>query len=128
MLLSHFGTYARKDRRFRPIDGCKIPQKFIGFSDHGFYLCWHQGRNIQNESLIAALRTDLARDIVREGLEKRCVACNCFNYSWDEEWNRGIMASALAGASVEEGIVPLRVPSRMVVGGSAGNTLEIDEI
>lgn len=130
MLLSHFGTYAHKDRRYRPIDGCKIPQKFIGFSDHGFYLCWHQGRNIVSDSLIDALRTELARDIVREGLEKRCVACNCFNYSWDDEWNRGIMASALAGASVEEGVVPLRIPMRlkMVVGGSAGNTLEIDEI
>ena len=130
MLLQHFGTYARKDRRYRPIDGCKIPQKFIGFSDHGFYLCWHQGRNITTESLIEGLKSDLARDIVLEGLEKRCVACNCFNYSWDDEWNRGIMASALAGASVEQGIVALRIPSRsgMVVGGSTGNTLELDEI
>jgi MoaA/NifB/PqqE/SkfB family radical SAM enzyme len=131
MLLEHFDTYARKDRRYRPIDGCKIPQKFIGFSDHGFYLCWHQGRNIRDESLIAALRTDLARDIVREGLEKRCVACNCFNYSWDDEWNRGIMASAKSGASIEQGIVALRIPNRqlpMVTGGSAGNTLDIDEI
>lgn len=130
MLLDHFGTYARKDRRYRPIDGCKIPQKFIGFSDHGFYLCWHQGRNLTDDSLIDALKSDLARDIVLEGLEKRCVACNCFNYSWDDEWNRGIMASALAGASVEEGVVPLRVPTRlkMVTGGSEGNTLEIHEI
>jgi MoaA/NifB/PqqE/SkfB family radical SAM enzyme len=131
MLLHHFDTYAHKDKRYRPIDGCKIPQKFIGFSDHGFYLCWHQGRNIRGDSLIEALRSDLARDIVREGLEKRCVACNCFNYSWDDEWNRGIMASAKAGASVETGIVALRVPSRergMVAGGSAGNTLDIDEI
>ncbi len=130
MLLSHFDTYAQKGRRYRPIDGCKIPQKFIGFSDHGFYLCWHQGRNIVGDSLIEALRSELARDIVCEGLEKRCVACNCFNYSWDEEWNRGIMASALAGASVEEGVVALRIPTRLklVVGGSTGNTLDIDEI
>lgn len=130
MLLEHFGTYARKERRYRPIDGCKIPQKFIGFSDHGFYLCWHQGRNIVTESLIEGLKSELARDIVLEGLEKRCVACNCFNYSWDDEWNRGIMASAQAGASVEQGIVALRIPSRnrMVVGGSSGNTLELDEI
>jgi MoaA/NifB/PqqE/SkfB family radical SAM enzyme len=130
MLLSHFDTYARKDRRYRPIDGCKIPQKFIGFSDHGFYLCWHQGRNITTESLIDGLKSELARDIVREGLEKRCVACNCFNYSWDDEWNRGIMASAKAGASVEEGVVALRIPSRlkMVAGGSSGNTLDIQEI
>ncbi|HJL14425.1 MAG TPA: radical SAM protein [Sandaracinaceae bacterium LLY-WYZ-13_1] len=130
MLLSHFGTYARKDRRYRPMDGCKIPQKFIGLSDHGFYLCWHQGRNIRGESLIEALETELAQDIVNEGLEKRCVACNCFNYSWDDEWNRGIMRSAEAGASVEEGVVPLRVPDRMrmVTGGSDGNTLDIHEI
>jgi MoaA/NifB/PqqE/SkfB family radical SAM enzyme len=131
MLLGHFDTYAHKDKRYRPIDGCKIPQKFIGFSDHGFYLCWHQGRNIRGDSLIEALKSDLARDIVREGLEKRCVACNCFNYSWDDEWNRGIMASAKAGASVEDGIVALRIPSRergMVAGGTTGNTLDIDEI
>jgi MoaA/NifB/PqqE/SkfB family radical SAM enzyme len=129
MLLDHFTTYARKDRRYRPIDGCKIPQKFIGLSDHGFYLCWHQGRNIVAESLIDALRTDLARDIVREALEKRCVACNCFNYSWDEEWNRGIMASARAGERVE-GVVALRAPVRLklVTGGSAGNTVDIHEI
>lgn len=130
LLLHHFDTYARKDRRYRPIDGCKIPQKFIGFSEHGFYLCWHQGRNITTDSLIEGLRTELARDIVREGLEKRCIACNCFNYSWDDEWNRGIMASARAGASVEQGVVPLRVPTRrkMVAGGSEGNTLDIHEI
>lgn len=130
MLLHHFDTYAQKDRRYRPIEGCKIPQKFIGFSDHGFYLCWHQGRNIENESLIEGLKSDLARDIVREGLEKRCVACNCFNYSWDQEWNAGIMASAKAGANVEQGVVPLRVPTRlrMVTGGSSGNTLDIQEI
>lgn len=130
MLLHHFGTYARKEKRYRPIDGCKIPQKFIGFSDHGYYLCWHQGRNITDDSLIEGLKSELARDIVLEGLEKRCVACNCFNYSWDDEWNRGIMQSALAGGSVEEGIVPLRVPTRlkMVTGGSEGNTLDIHEI
>lgn len=130
MLLGHFDTYAQKDRRYRPIDGCKIPQKFIGFSDHGFYLCWHQGRNITTESLIDGLKSELARDIVREGLEKRCVACNCFNYSWDDEWNRGIMASALAGEDVEQGVVALRVPTRLklVTGGGAGNTLDIDEI
>ncbi len=135
MLLHHFDTYAQKDLRYRPIDGCKIPQKFIGLSDHGYYLCWHQGRNINMPSLIEALESELARDIVREGLEKRCVACNCFNYSWDEEWNRGIMASAKAGAAVdpravERGVVALRVPSRktMVIGGSESNTLDIQEI
>ena len=125
-LLGHFELYARKDRRYRPIDGCKIPQKFIGFSDHGFYLCWHQGRNIKSDSLIAALSTDLARDIVREGLEKRCVACNSFNYAWDDEWNAGMMASAMKGQNVASGIVALRIPSRearAVGGATSGNTI-----
>ncbi len=123
-LLNHFELYARKGRRYRPIDGCKIPQKFIGFSDHGFYLCWHQGRNIKSDSLLAALGSDLARDIVREGLEKRCVACNSFNYAWDDEWNAGMMASALAGENVEAGVVALRIPSReKAMGPSTGNTI-----
>ena len=131
MLLHHWDSYARKDRRYRPKNGCRIPQKFIGFTDHGFYLCWHQGRNIKQQSLIAALESDLARDIVLEGLEKRCVACNCFNYAWDDEWNAGIMASAEAG-DVVEGVVALRDPDRvslpLVTGGSDGNTLDIHEI
>jgi MoaA/NifB/PqqE/SkfB family radical SAM enzyme len=127
-LLDHFELYARKNKRYRPVAGCKIPQKFIGFSDHGFYLCWHQGRNIKETSLVAALSTDLARDIVREGIEKRCVACNSFNYAWDDEWNAGMQASALRGENVESGIVALRVPSRMKIGGaSAGNTLAIHD-
>ncbi|MBK8168962.1 MAG: radical SAM protein [Sandaracinaceae bacterium] len=133
LLLKHFEMYSRKDFRYRPIDGCKIPQKFIGFSDHGFYLCWHQGRNIQSDSLLTALTSDLARDIVKEGLEKRCVACNAFNYAWDEEWNQGMVASALAGPSVERGVergvIALRIPERMkqVSGGSSGNTLDIHD-
>lgn len=140
LLLDHFEMYARKGKRYRPIHGCKIPQKFVGFSDHGFYLCWHQGRNIANDSLIAALRTDLAREIVREGLEKRCVACNGFNYAWDQEWNEGMVASALAGETVqggvEQGVVALRIPSRdgdkrgkrrKVAGAGAGNTLDLHD-
>lgn len=136
LLLEHFEMYSRKDFRYRPADGCKIPQKFIGFSDHGFYLCWHQGRNLRAESLVAALSSDLARDIVREALDKKCVACNGFNYAWDEEWNRGMIASALAGPSVaggvERGVVALRVPERMK--GTAaeapragGNTLDLHD-
>ena len=130
LLLDHFEMYARKDQRYRPIDGCKIPQKFIGFSDHGFYLCWHQGRNVEDPSLISALGSDLAREIVREGLEKRCVACNGFNYAWDEEWNRGMIASALTGASVEAGVVPLRIPgrARKMSMATAGNTVDVHEI
>ncbi len=128
-LLHHFELYARKDQRYRPFDGCKIPQKFVGFSDHGFYLCWHQGRNIRGDSLIAALSTPLARDIVREGLEKRCVACNSFNYAWDDEWNAGMMKSALAGENVESGLVALRVPERgkRSVGGSKSNTIDLHD-
>jgi MoaA/NifB/PqqE/SkfB family radical SAM enzyme len=133
LLLEHFEMYSRKDFRYRPIDGCKIPQKFIGFSDHGFYLCWHQGRNIRAESLVAALGSDLAQDIVTEALEKRCVACNAFNYAWDEEWNRGMVASALAGPSVprgvEQGVIALRIPDRMkkVGGASKGNTIDMHD-
>ncbi len=128
LLLDHFSLYARKDRRYRPAGGCKIPQKFIGFSDHGFYLCWHQGRNIKSDSLIDALSTDLARDIVREGLEKKCVACNSFNYAWDDEWNAGMLASSLAGESVESGVVPLRIPTRKKTAGSpSGNTIDMHD-
>lgn len=136
LLLHHFEMYSRKDFRYRPADGCKIPQKFIGFSDHGFYLCWHQGRNVRAESLVEALSSDLAREIVREGLEKKCVACNGFNYAWDQEWNRGMIASALAGPSVqggvERGVVSLRVPERMKhvgeqVVGARGNTVDVHD-
>jgi MoaA/NifB/PqqE/SkfB family radical SAM enzyme len=130
-LLHHFELYSRKQRRYRPFEGCKIPQKFIGFSDHGFYLCWHQGRNIQSDSLVAALGTDLARDIVREGLEKRCVACNSFNYAWDDEWNAGMMKSALRGENVESGVIALRVPvrdaKRDTRGPSRGNTIDMHD-
>ncbi len=133
LLLNHFEMYSRKDFRYRPSDGCKIPQKFIGFSDNGFYLCWHQGKNILADSLVDALSSDLARQIVREGLDKRCVACNGFNYAWDDEWNRGMIASALAGPSVprgvEQGVIKLRTPDRMRTIGTAtaGNTLEIQD-
>jgi len=133
LLLNHFEMYSRKDFRYRPIDGCKIAQKFIGFSDHGFYLCWHQGRNVKGASLVEALSSELARDVVRTGLEKRCVACNGFNYAWDDEWNEGMVKSALAGPSVpggvERGVVALRVPDRMknVGGATKGNTIEVQD-
>jgi hypothetical protein len=124
-LLDHFTTYARKTVRYRPVDGCRIPQKFIGYSDRGFHLCWHQGRSVEAATLRAALEHPVARDIVVEALEKRCVGCNCFNYSWDEEWSRGIEASARAGDSVAYGIVPLRTTGRprLVAGGTPGNTV-----
>jgi MoaA/NifB/PqqE/SkfB family radical SAM enzyme len=112
LLLEHFDVYADKTLRYRPVDGCKIPQRFLGYSEHGFYPCWHQGRNIRADSLVEALESPLARDIVREGLERRCVGCNAFNYAWDDEWNAGILASARSGLGVEHGIVPLRIPAR----------------
>ncbi len=112
LLLEHFDVYADKEKRYRPLDGCKIPQKFLGFSEHGFYPCWHQGRNLRSGSLVEALESELARDIVLEGLERRCVGCNAFNYAWDDEWNAGVLAAAQSGDSVAHGIVPLRVPSR----------------
>ena len=82
---------------------------------------------------MGALSSDLARSIVREGLDKRCVACNGFNYAWDEEWNRGMIASALAGPSVaggvEHGVVQLRTPDRIrtISTATAGNTLELQD-
>jgi MoaA/NifB/PqqE/SkfB family radical SAM enzyme len=125
-LLGRFEIFARKERRFRPRDGCRIPQKFIGLTAHGFYLCWHTGRNIHAETLLEALESDAARALVREGLEKRCVACNTFNYSWDGEWTEGILASIAAGEEGEAGVVSLGVPSpRAMSGPTSTNTLVV---
>jgi hypothetical protein len=56
------------------------------------------------------------------------VACNSFNYAWDDDWNAGMLTSALRGESVEQGVVALRVPSkRESVGGSRGNTLDLHD-
>jgi hypothetical protein len=88
---------------------------------------------VKADSLVLALESELARDIVCTGLEKRCVACNGFNYAWDAEWNRGMVASALAGPSVpggvERGVVALRVPDRLKSVGAAtkGNTLDLHD-
>lgn len=123
-LLDQFEVYSRKEKRYRPAGGCRIPQKFIGFTTHGFYLCWHTGRNIQADSLIVALESDEARQLVREGLEKRCVACNTFNYSWDKEWTAGIGASVAAGDCAAVGVIPLGLPNRQqLTGPTAGNTV-----
>ena len=62
--------------------------------------------------------------------DNRCVACHSFNYAWDDEWNAGMLASALRGENVESGIVALRVPERagkIVGGGSKGNTLDMHD-
>ena len=71
---------------------------------------------------------------------KKCVACNGFNYAWDHEWNEGMIASALAGdtvqGGVEDGVVALRVPDRVrersgkvrkMGGATSGNTIHIDD-
>lgn len=103
LLLNHFSLFNRKGKFYRPKLGCRIPQKFIGLSCHGFYLCWHTGRNIEAPSLVEALSTAPARDLVREGLEGRCIGCNTFNYSWDAQWSAGILESAIASETVSPG-------------------------
>lgn len=98
-LLEHLPLFLDKWTRHRPLGGCHIPQKFIGYSHLGFYLCWHQGRSLRASSLVEALSTPEAREIVSEALAGECVGCNALTYSWDEEWNQGI----LAGKRVRDG-------------------------
>ncbi len=95
-LLDHLELYVNKWQRRRPLGGCRIPGRFIGYSDLGFYLCWHQGHSIKTTGLVEALESDTARRVVAEGIESRCVGCNALTYSWDEEWNEGILAGHLA--------------------------------
>jgi MoaA/NifB/PqqE/SkfB family radical SAM enzyme len=92
-LLENLRRFVNKRQRFRPAGGCRIPQKFIGYSYLGFYLCWHQGRALRAKGLIEALSTPEADAIVAEAQASRCVGCNALTYSWDEEWNSGILAS-----------------------------------
>lgn len=94
-LLEHLPLFLDKWTRHRPLGGCRIPRKFIGYSYLGFYLCWHQGRSIRAATLIEALSTDDARKVAAEALAGECVGCNALTYSWDEEWNEGILAGKL---------------------------------
>ena len=94
-LLDHLPLFLDKWTRHRPAGGCMIPRKFIGYSHLGFYLCWHQGRSLRAPSLLEALRTTVAQEVVTEAAEGRCVGCNALTYSWDEEWNRGILEGKL---------------------------------
>lgn len=94
-LLSHLPLFLDKWTRHRPLGGCRIPRKFIGYSHLGFYLCWHQGRSIRAPSLVEALASDVAQHVVTEAAEGCCVGCNALTYSWDEEWNSGILAGKL---------------------------------
>ena len=93
----HLPLYIDKYKRHRPLGGCHIPQRFIGYSDKGFYLCWHQGKAIRAPSLLEALDSDRAQEIVDEAMASKCVGCNALTYSWDEEWNDGILAASLEG-------------------------------
>jgi len=91
-LLEHLPLFLDKWTRHRPLGGCRIPQKFIGYSHLGFYLCWHQGRSLRAASLVEALSSPVAREVLSEALAGECVGCNALTYSWDEEWNAGILA------------------------------------
>lgn len=104
-LLEHLPLFLDKWTRHRPLGGCRIPRKFIGYSHLGFYLCWHQGRSIRAPSLVEALSSEVARNVVIEASEGRCVGCNALTYSWDEEWNSGILAGKLVrDGSLSDGV------------------------
>jgi MoaA/NifB/PqqE/SkfB family radical SAM enzyme len=106
-----YDVFADKSRRYRPLGGCRIPQTFLGVSSYGVFPCWHQGRYIRSHALIEALQSDLCREIVAEGLERRCIGCNAANYSWSEEWVEGIAKAAAVDQS-SEGVVYLSAAER----------------
>ncbi len=119
LLMPMYEIFADKSRRYRPLDGCTIPQTFLGISNYGVFPCWHQGRSIQSDGLIDALESDLCREIVAEGLERRCVGCNAANYSWSPEWIEGIAAAA-AAREWDDGVVYLSAGERETGSLSAG--------
>ena len=86
-------VFSDKNKRYRPVGGCMIPKKFLGFSQYGFFPCWHQGRYLSSDSLISALQTDLCKEIIAEGINRKCIGCNAANYSWDKDWVNGIIES-----------------------------------
>jgi MoaA/NifB/PqqE/SkfB family radical SAM enzyme len=102
----HFDVFADKGRRYRPLQGCPIPQTFLGITQFGYFPCWHQGRHVEADGLIEALSSPLCADIVREAVDRRCVGCNAANYSWSDEWTDGIVAAHAAG-DFEEGVIHL---------------------
>lgn len=101
-LLEHLPRFIDKWKRHRPLGGCRIPRRFIGYSKLGFYLCWHQGTAIQAPGLVEALRTEQAAGVVAEAAAGGCVGCNALTYSWDDDWNAGI----LAGQLFDDGLLP----------------------
>jgi MoaA/NifB/PqqE/SkfB family radical SAM enzyme len=107
----HFDVFADKRRRYRPLQGCPIPQTFLGITQFGFFPCWHQGRHVEADGLIEALTSPLCADIIREAVDRRCVGCNAANYSWSDEWTDGIVAAHAAGA-YEEGVIHLSEEER----------------
>jgi MoaA/NifB/PqqE/SkfB family radical SAM enzyme len=72
-LLEHLPLFLDKWTRHRPLGGCRIPGKFIGYSHLGFYLCWHQGQSIRAPNLVEALESDVARQVIAEALDGRWV-------------------------------------------------------
>jgi MoaA/NifB/PqqE/SkfB family radical SAM enzyme len=106
-----YDVFSDKTKRYRPPGGCRIPQLFLGISSHGIYPCWHQGRALPGESLIAALESDLCRDIVAEARGSRCIGCNAANYSWSDEWVAGIFAASTRD-SWSDGVVYLAETER----------------
>ena len=127
LLTKYFDQFADKTTRIRPFHGCTLPTRFIGFSTHGFYPCWHIGKALKKKSLIEALFSDEAKAIIALGLNKQCVGCNTFNYSWDEEWVAGITKSLDRGENISHGVVALPNPFEEHLSGStSGNTIEMD--
>ncbi len=127
LLTIYFQRFADKNTRVRPYHGCTLPTRFIGFSSHGFYPCWHIGKALKNKSLIAALQSDEAREIIGMGLNKTCVGCNTFNYSWDDEWVAGITKSLDTNENISYGVVSLPNPfNDQLAGATAGNTIDVE--
>jgi MoaA/NifB/PqqE/SkfB family radical SAM enzyme len=106
-----FQVFADKTHRFRPVQGCPIPRTFLGVSNYGYFPCWHQGRHLEAPSLIEALESPLCADIIREGLERRCVGCNAANYSWSEDWVGGVLEAHRRG-DYQRGVVHLSEEER----------------
>lgn len=111
-LLEHLPRFVDKWSRHRPLGGCRIPQKFIGYSKLGYYLCWHQGKALVAPSLVEALESAEADAVVNEALASECVGCNALTYSWDEEWNEGI----LRGKLFADGVLPDQVTTVVAEG------------
>jgi MoaA/NifB/PqqE/SkfB family radical SAM enzyme len=112
-----------KSKRYRPTQGCQIPQKFLGITTHGIYPCWHQGVSLRHASLLEALASDACGRIVEKGLKRTCIGCNSANYSWDQEWMAGMVSAATDG-DYEAGVVFLSEEAR-IAQTSGGHAVSI---